>query len=96
MQTVAKFNEKQNDYVLSSKMCDARPYLEVSISEMKMKGLIDSGSSSTLLEQSAWQKIKDLRLTFKKAFTLLKSLLPMNTNGKLMHSSTYHMRLKVE
>lgn len=55
------------NYILESLGQDERPYLRVSIYDIELLGLLDSGASSTIVGGPGWEILKKLNLSLHPA-----------------------------
>lgn len=55
----------QLDYVLFNQTEDGRPHVQVNILGVNLLGLLDSGSSRTILGKAGWNKLEELGLVFE-------------------------------
>lgn len=51
------------DFIIAHAKNDARPYLEVEIYGLKFLGLLDSGSSRTILGKPGWRRLNSLKVS---------------------------------
>lgn len=51
------------DFVIAHAKNDLRPYLQVEIYGIKMLGLLDSGSTRTILGKAGWKRVSNLGIT---------------------------------